>query len=128
MYLGDTANKNLHIDINKLVEIGIPMSQHDKLPDVILLDTARDWLFLVEAVTSHGPMSPKRIHELEEMLINCKLGKVYVTAFPDFVEFKKHSGQIAWETEVWIVENPDHMIHYNGNKFFGPHNKNIENR
>ena len=109
-----------------MTEVGIPITEHTKLQDVVLLDTARDWLFLVEAVTSHGPMSPKRIHELEEMLINCKLGKVYVTAFPDFTEFRKHLNQIAWETEVWIVENPDHMIHYNGDKFLGPHEKKYE--
>ena len=58
--------------------------------------------------------------ESEEMLINCKLGKIYITAFPDFAEFRKHINQIAWETEVWVFENPDHMIHYNGEKFFGP--------
>jgi hypothetical protein len=123
LYLGDTANKDLHIDTEKMLEVGIPITEHDKLPDVMLLDTAKDWLFLIEAVTSHGPMNPKRIHELEEMLITCKLGKIFVTAFPDFTEFKKHINQIAWETEVWIVENPDHMIHYNGDKFMGPYNK-----
>ena len=120
LYLGDTAKKDLHIDAEKMAEVGIPMTEHDKLPDVILLDTAKDWLFLIEAVTSHGPVSPKRVHELEEMLINCKLGKIYVTAFPDFSEFRKHINNVAWETEVWIAENPDHMIHYNGEKFFGP--------
>jgi type II restriction enzyme len=120
LYVGDTAKKVLHIDAEKMAEIGIPMTEHGKLPDVILLDTAKDWLFLVEAVTSHGPVSPKRVHELEEMLINCKLGKIYVTAFPDFSEFRKHINNVAWETEVWIAENPDHMIHYNGEKFFGP--------
>lgn len=123
LYLGDTANKDLHIDTEKMLEVGIPITEHDKLPDVMLLDTAKDWLFLIEAVTSHGPMNPKRIHELEEMLITCKLGKIFVTAFPDFTEFKKHINQIAWETEVWIVENPDHMIHYNGDKFMGPYTK-----
>ncbi len=120
LYLGDTANKDLHIDAEKMVEVGIPITKHDKLPDVMLLDTAKDWLFLIEAVTSHGPMSPKRTNELEEMFINCKLAKIYITAFPDFAEFRKHTNQIAWETEVWIIENPDHMIHYNGEKFFGP--------
>ena len=91
----DTAKKDLHIDVEKMAEIGIPMTEHDKIPDVILLDTAKDWLFLIEAVTSHGPVSPKRVHELEEMLINCKLGKIYVTAFPDFSEFKKHINNVA---------------------------------
>lgn len=121
LYLGDTANKDLHKDTEKLIEIGIPITEHDKLPDAILLDTARKWLFLIEAVTSHGPMSPKRVHELEKLLKQCNLDRVYVTAFPDFREFRKHSGQIAWESEVWIAENPDHMIHYNGSKFLGPH-------
>ena len=28
---------------------------------------------------------------------------------------------IAWETEVWIADEPDHMIHYNGERFLGPY-------
>ena len=85
-------------------------------------DQKRGWLFLIEAVTSHGPVSPKRMHELEDLLKNCPIGKVYVTAFPDMTEFKKHSKEIAWETEVWLMDIPDHMIHFNGDRFMGPRN------
>lgn len=120
LYLGDTAKKDLFVDKETLVKLGIPISQHSKLPDVIIYDSKRDWLFLIEAVTSHGPVSPKRIVELEKLLVKCKSGKIYVTAFPDLSEFKKHTNNIAWETEVWIVETPDHMIHFNGDKFMGP--------
>jgi len=120
LYLGDTAKKDLYADEKTLRELGIPIDQHSKLPDVIIYDTTRNWLFLIEAVTSHGPVSPKRIVELEELLKNCKVGKVYVTAFPDMTEFKKHSNNIAWETEVWLMEVPDHMIHFNGDRFMGP--------
>lgn len=120
LYLGDTANKKLHFDEDKLKEFGIPINQHSKLPDVIIYDQKRNWLFLIEAVTSHGPVSPKRIIELEKFLKNCKIGKIYVSAFPDMAEFKKHSTNIAWETEVWLMEVPDHMIHFNGDKFIGP--------
>ena len=120
LYLGDTAKKNLYVDINKLTELGIPVTDHSKLPDVILYDASKKWLYLVEAVTSHGPMSPKRVTELEDMLKNCNAGKIYVTAFPDFTEFKKHTAEIGWDTEVWIMENPDHMIHFNGDCFMGP--------
>src|SRR3989344_618023 len=77
-------------------------------------------LLLVEVVTSHGPMTPKRLVELEEMFSKCDLGKVFVSAFPDFAEFRRHTSEISWETEIWIAENPDHMIHYNGDKFMGP--------
>lgn len=120
LYLGDAANKDLHIDKKKLKEIGIPIDEHSKLPDVVLYDADKNWLFLVEAVTSHGPVSPKRFIELEDMLKDCKAGKVYVSAFTDFAEFKRHATNIAWETEVWVVDFPDHMIHFNGDRFMGP--------
>lgn len=120
LYLGDTEKKNLHIDKKKLKSIGIPITEHSKLPDVVIYDESKNWLYLIEAVTSHGPMSPKRIVELEEFLVNCKTGKIYVSAFPDFSEFKKHTKNIAWDTEVWIMEFPEHMIHFNGDRFLGP--------
>jgi len=120
LYLGDTAKKDLFVDVNGLKDLGIPIDQHSKLPDVVIYDSKKKWLFLIEAVTSHGPVSPKRLLELEDFLKECKVGKVYVTAFPDMTEFKKHSNSIAWETEVWLMEVPDHMIHFNGDRFMGP--------
>ena len=120
LYLGDTANKDLHIDKKGLERIGIPITEHSKLPDVVIYDEEREWLFLIEVVTSHGPVSPKRMLELEDFLKESKVGRIYVTAFPDKVEFKKHITDIAWETEVWIADNPDHMIHFNGDRFIGP--------
>ena len=120
LYLGDTARKDLFVDRNGLAELGIPITDHDKLPDVVFYDAERNWLFLIEAVTSHGPMSSKRVVELEDMLAECPAGLVYVSAFPDFGEFRKHMKTIAWETEVWLCDTPDHIIHYNGDRFLGP--------
>lgn len=120
LYLGDTDHKTLFVQGDALAGLGIPVTQHDKLPDVVAIDTQRSWLFLVEAVTSHGPVSPKRHLELEQALGGCKVGRVYVSAFRDFKEFKRHADQIAWETEVWIAEAPTHMLHFNGDRFYGP--------
>jgi len=120
LYIGDTAKKNLFLDEKKLKNLNIPITVDSKLPDVVIYDRKRNWLFLIEAVTSRGPFDPKRIIEIEELLEHCTAGIIYVTAFPDFKEFKKHSKNIAWETEVWIVESPDHMIHFNGDRFMGP--------
>ena len=120
LYIGDTANKDLYCNKELLKEIGIPITEHSKLPDIVIYDGNKEWLFLIEVVTSHGPVSPKRVIELEDFMKECKAGKVYVTAFPDRSEFKKHVADIAWETEVWIAENPDHMIHFNGDRFIGP--------
>ena len=120
LYLGDTENKDLHLDNENLDRLGISITEHDKLPDVVFYYEDRNWLFLVEAVTSHGPVSPKRVEELEVTLEGCTAERVYVTAFLDFQEFKRHLEDIAWETEVWVAEIADHMIHFNGDKFLGP--------
>ncbi len=120
LYIGDTAKKNLYVDSETLKTIGIPLTEHSKLPDIVIYDEAKEWLFLIEVVTSHGPISPKRMLELEDFLKACKIGKIYVTAFPDKTEFRKHITEIAWETEVWFADNPDHMIHFNGDRFIGP--------
>lgn len=120
LYLGDTAKKTLILQEDVLKRLCVPITKHDKLPDVVLYDEQRNWLFLIEAVTSHGPVSPKRKVELEKALRSCTAERIYVSAFPDFKEFRRHIDDIAWETEVWIVENPDHMIHFNGDKFLGP--------
>lgn len=120
VYLGDTAKKNLYIDKNILEKLKIPIDKHSKLPDIVIYCGEKNWLYLIEAVTSHGPVSPKRIIELEKLLEKCASGKIYITAFPTFVEFKKYTSDIAWETEVWVSEFPDHLIHFNGDKFIGP--------
>lgn len=120
LYIGDTENKDLYVDKVALEKISIPITEHSKLPDIIIYDECKEWLFLIEVVTSHGPVSPKRMLELEDFLKESEVGKIYVTAFPDRAEFRKHIADIAWETEVWIADNPDHMIHFNGDRFIGP--------
>lgn len=120
LYVGDTIEKDLVKNEAKLHELGFSITLHDKMPDVVLYSAERNWLYFIEAVTSVGPMEPKRIREIEEMTANVVAGKIYVTAFLDFKTFKKFSESLAWETEVWIADMPDHMIHLNGDKFLGP--------
>lgn len=120
LYIGDTIAKDLVKNEIKLGELGFEISLHDKMPDVILYSSDKNWLYFIESVTSVGPMEPKRIKEIEDMTTNVTAGKIYVTAFLDFKTFKKFSEALAWETEVWIADMPDHMIHLNGEKFIGP--------
>jgi len=122
LYVGDTAHKHVICETQQLSRLHIRITEHDKLPDIIFYQESRNWLFLVEAVTSHGPVSPKRHMEIEHLLDKCSAERVYVTAFRDINAFRKYAGDIAWETEVWIAEFPDHMIHFNGGKFLGPYN------
>jgi hypothetical protein len=120
LYVGDTIKRNLVNRKDRLKALGIEISLHDKMPDIVLYRADCDWLYFLECVTSVGPMSPQRIVELRELAQNSSCGKVFVTAFPDFLTYKRFAASLAWETEVWIAEMPDHMIHLNGDKFLGP--------
>ena len=120
LYVGDTTQKDLVKDVDKLSSIGFEITLHDKMPDVVLYREDKNWVYFVEAVTSVGPMNPKRVSEIAAMTENVSSGKIFVTAFLDFATFKKFSEQLAWETEVWIADMPEHMIHLNGDKFLGP--------
>ena len=120
LYVGDTIEKDLVKNVEKLTKLGFEITLHDKMPDVVLYREDKDWLYFVESVTSVGPMDPKRIFEITEMTKDVTAGKIFVTAFPDFKTYKKFSEKLAWETEVWIAEMPEHMIHLNGDKFLGP--------
>ena len=123
LYVGDTIEKDLVKNVEKLTELGFEITLHDKMPDVVLYREDKDWLYFVESVTSVGPMDPKRILEITEMTKDVAAGKIFVTAFLDFKTYKRFSEELAWETEVWIAEMPEHMIHLNGDKFLGPRQK-----
>ena len=120
LYVGDTIEKDLVKNVDKLKELGFEITLHDKMPDVVLYREDKGWIYFVESVTSVGPMDAKRILEITEMTKSVAAGKIFVTAFLDFKTYKRFSENLAWETEVWIAEMPEHMIHLNGDKFLGP--------
>lgn len=123
LYVGDTGKKWSYFDENILTSLGVKFDSHGKMPDVIFYDVKNDWLLLVESVTSHGPVDGKRHDELERLFSRAKPGLVYVTAFPNRSIMARHMGNIAWETEVWLADAPSHLIHFNGDRFLGPHGK-----
>jgi len=81
----------------------------------------RNWLYLIEAVHSSGAISPVRLLELKKLTEQCTADIIFVTAFLDRATFRQFAPDIAWETEVWIAEAPDHLIHFDGEKFLGPY-------
>lgn len=120
LYVGDTIKKDLVRNTDKLHQLGIEITLHGKMPDVILYRADKNWIYFIESVTSVGPISPKRIIEISEMTKKVTAGKIFVTAFPDFATYKRFSESLAWDTEAWIADRPEHMIHMNGDKFMGP--------
>jgi BsuBI/PstI restriction endonuclease domain/BsuBI/PstI restriction endonuclease HTH domain len=122
IYVGDTGDKWGYFNTPLLTELGVSIDSHGKMPDVVLHYMAKNWLLLVESVTSHGPVDGKRHDELAKLFAGAKAGLVYVTAFPNRAIMGRYLGEIAWETEVWVANAPSHLIHFNGERFLGPYN------
>lgn len=122
VYAGDTGDKWGYFDAPLLAGLGVDVDLHGKMPDVVLHFTAKNWLLLVESVTSHGPVDGKRHAELARLFAGSTAGLVYVTAFPNRAIMSRYLGEIAWETEVWVADAPSHLIHFNGVRFLGPYN------
>lgn len=121
LYIGDTAKKLLHLETEALDALNCFELSHGELPDIIAYSPSKNWLYLIEAVHSAGPISPIRKAKLSRLLEQCTAGLIYVTAFLDFKTFRTWLPKIAWETEVWIAEEPDHLIHFDGERFLGPY-------
>ncbi len=121
IYVGDTDAKFAFFAKSRLHDLGVAIDSHGKMPDVVIYHTERQWLILVEAVTSHGPIDPKRRGELAYLFRSTNVGLVYVTAFLDRQTMKEYLPVISWSTEVWVADAPDHLIHFNGDRFLGPY-------
>ena len=121
LYVGDTDTKFAYFDEEALTALGVIIETHGKMPDVIIHYTERDWLVLIEAVTSHGPINPKRHDELKTIFEGSSAGLVYVTTFLSRKAMTEYLDEISWETDVWVAEAPTHLIHFNGERFLGPY-------
>ncbi|NUN93225.1 MAG: restriction endonuclease [Verrucomicrobiae bacterium] len=121
IYIGDAEDKFLHFEKGYLRDLGVSVSAPSKMPDVVVHDPRRNWLLLIEAVSSAGPVDGKRRKELKELFDGCKAGLVFVTAFLTREKMRIFLPQISWESEVWIADNPEHLIHFDGERFLGPY-------
>jgi adenine-specific DNA-methyltransferase len=120
LYVGDTDEKMAYVDEPAFANLGIKLDPHGKMPDVIIYYPDQQWLVLIEAVTSHGPVDPKRRAELQQLFAGARTGLVFVTAFLTRKALMEYLVDISWETEVWVAESPDHLIHFDGERFLGP--------
>jgi len=121
VYVGDAGASGRHFDSTYLASLGVTLDEPGPMPDVVIHDTRRDWLIVVEAVTSHGPINPLRRVQLRDLFKDCRCALVYVTAFLDRGAMRRYLSEIAWETEVWVADAPTHLIHFDGEKFLGPY-------
>ena len=124
IYIGDTGAKRGCFESDRLASLGVVVDKHGKLPDVVLYDPDKDWLVLVESVTSHGPVDPKRHNELAALFATATTGLVYVTASPSRTVMSRYVADISWGTEVWCADAPSHLIHFDGDQSVRPYTPN----
>lgn len=111
----------LHFDEALLNDFGVAVDCHHKMPDLVLHYPEHDWLLVVESATSHGPIDEERLEELAQIFHKVKRRLVLITVFPSRTSMTKYPGFIAWETHAWCVDEPEHMIHFNGSRLLGPY-------
>lgn len=121
LYVGDADEKWALFEIENLSGLGVRVDQHGKMPDLVVYLPEKNWLLLMEAASTHGPVDGQRHSELASLFQGCTAGLVYVSCFPSRAVLRKYLAQVAWETEVWCADDPTHLIHFNGERFLGPY-------
>ncbi|WP_405840334.1 restriction endonuclease [Streptomyces platensis] len=121
LYIGDADNKWAIFEKDSLEALGVKVDLHGKMPDVVVFLRERNWLVLIEAASSHGPVDEKRYRELSALFRGSSAGLVFISALPSRAELRKYMKEIAWETDVWCADHPTHLIHFNGDRFLGPY-------
>ncbi len=121
LYVGDAGSKFALFERDYFKSLDVVIDEHGKMPDGVVYIPEKNWLILIEAVTSHGPIDLKRHNELKDLFGRTRAGLVFVTAFETRKVMLRYLSEIAWETDVWLAESPDHLIHFNGERFLGPY-------
>ncbi len=121
LYLGDTGDSLAIFNEQALRALGVQIGSHSKMPDAVIHRPDKKWLILVDTIAHHGPINTKRHHELAKLFEGSQAGLVYVTASLTWKAMGHAIEDVSWETEVWVAEAPDHMIHFDGERFLGPY-------
>lgn len=121
LFIDDTDKEHGETASQSLEEVGIELSKRGKSPDLVVWQNDRQWLFLIEACSSHGPIDVARKAELSRLFSQASGSFVFVSCFPTRKVMQRYLADLAWETEAWCADSPDHMIHLDGERFMGPY-------
>ena len=124
LYVGDAGSDEPIFEQEVFESLGVELDKHGKLPDLVVYMQDLEWLVLVEAAASHGPVDGKRRDELAALFEPSSAsvaGLVFVSCFPSREEMRRYLPEIAWETDVWCADSPSHLIHFNGDRLRSPY-------
>ena len=115
VYLGDTESRIGYQDRTLMRRLNLPIDVSVSLPDVILYGPEEQTLLVVEAVVSSGPVTSARLAQLRELTsgpVSLGVRAVYISAFPSRRVLRQSVKDIAWESSVWIADEPYNIIHF----------------
>ena len=121
LYIGDTSDRMLRKNDNRLSELGINVfSKSTCIPDIILYDEKHNRILFIEAYNSVGEFTYDRVKDILACC-HCKPGTevAFITAFATMKKALQVINNIAWDTDIWVAEYETHLIHKNGDKFIG---------
>jgi len=121
LYVGDADAKWAVCESVTFQELGVSFDPHGKMPDLVVYLRDRNWLVLLEAASSHGPVDAKRHLELRSLFQGTNAKLLFVSCFPDRRKMRRYLPDIAWETEVWCADEPMHLIHFDGERLMDPY-------
>ena len=117
VWLSESGNKVVARDDGLAKAIGLTIQPDRNLPDLILVDLGPDvpLLVFVEAVATDGAITVTRKEALLAIAIDAGFRPnhvAFLTAYSnrDHPAFKKTVGSLAWQSFVWFVSEPDHII------------------
>ena len=76
-YIGDAGDKWALFEREALAALNVKVNEHGKMPDLVIYIPDRNWLVLLEAASSHGPVDSKRQAELADLFAESTAGLVY---------------------------------------------------
>ena len=90
----------------------LPLPEGIDLPNIVLLQRKLSRMFLVEVIGAGGLLNSTRCAELRRGLRGFRLKLVFITASASRSELRDRLHEIAWQTHVWIANEPNHIIHF----------------
>jgi BsuBI/PstI restriction endonuclease domain/BsuBI/PstI restriction endonuclease HTH domain len=117
LLLSESGDKIVAQEERLIASIGLRIDRAKLLPDILLFDleAGRELLVFVEVVATDGPISESRKQALLEIAEGARISPeriAFVTAYRDRGDpaFKKTFGTLAWNTLVWFMSEPDHVV------------------
>jgi hypothetical protein len=126
--IADPESRFVHLNKRMLRRLGVVLDRTHGIPDLIVYDAAKNWLLLFEVLVSAASTDGKRREELSKLIAGCTASVVFVTVLESRAAMRTFLPKISWKTAVWVADEPNHLIHFDGKQLLGPYPEEVSPR